>query len=544
MFGCVFHVRPFWDELNVPKQKLESRYKELFGTENLTIEDRQQAIKLLLSVVTQLQNKILNRLKTNNPNATAKILYRILDDTYTLYTRERESRERLSTFPMADADMEIAYRKNANIERNIIDALNLWIENCLLYQEKIHASYDERSLKKRDDEFLIDLYIYGYASKSVSLLTFCKKFPERNFIYGIEVPPKGTEPFNILKENHVLHFNIALTGNQRAFNRSVSEYNNVDIDDFGKAFINEYGVSFKSFLGLLYIIMQKELKKGKISHIVWTRSDFIKWINGCLNCQISGESFLESFSLTKERISSQLLQGNSFIWIMNSNQYRHELRPFICLDDNTVFISYAAISQAFLLWNSYFVNGGMIYSNHPDTLTVAVGKRNELLSEILVSKIREKLRNHYNSEFDEVDVQYDRIFGRKDYNYGDYDLVFYAKEVNELFLVEAKFFSDSLNNGGIVADYEKMFKTNGYYDHCRKRYDLVLSEPEKLKSFVGITGNVAVHFLFVSSKPLDVNFVDDDGIVTFPCLSNFDEYIEGKLLSETGDEVVRPTHLI
>lgn len=544
MFGCVFHVRPFWDELNVPKQKLESRYKELFGTENLTIEDRQQAIKLLLSVVTQLQNKILNRLKTNNPNATAKILYRILDDTYTLYTRERESRERLSTFPMADADMEIAYRKNANIERNIIDALNLWIENCLLYQEKIHASYDERSLKKRDDEFLIDLYIYGYASKSVSLLTFCKKFPERNFFYGIEVIPKGTEPFNILKENHVLHFNIALTGNQRAFNRSVSEYNNVDIDDFGKAFINEYGVSFKSFLGLLYIIMQKELKKGKISHIVWTRSDFIKWINGCLNCQISGESFLESFSLTKERISSQLLQGNSFIWIMNSNQYRHELRPFICLDDNTVFISYAAISQAFLLWNSYFVNGGMIYSNHPDTLTVAVGKRNELLSEILVSKIREKLRNHYNSEFDEVDVQYDRIFGRKDYNYGDYDLVFYAKEVNELFLVEAKFFSDSLNNGGIVADYEKMFKTNGYYDHCRKRYDLVLSEPEKLKSFVGITGNVAVHFLFVSSKPLDVNFVDDDGIVTFPCLSNFDEYIEGKLLSETGDEVVRPTHLI
>lgn len=544
MFGCVFHVRPFWDELNVPKQKLESRYKELFGTENLTIEDRQQAIKLLLSVVTQLQNKILNRLKTNNPNATAKILYRILDDTYTLYTREREARERLSTFPMADADMEIAYRKNANIERNIIDALNLWIENCLLYQEKIHVSYDERSLKKRDDEFLIDLYIYGYASKSVSLLTFCKKFPERKFFYGIEVTPKGAEPFNILKENHVLHFNIALTGNQRAFNRSVSEYNNVDIDDFGKAFINEYGVSFKSFLGLLYIIMQKELKKGKISHIVWTRSDFIKWINGCLNCQISGESFLESFSLTKERISSQLLQDNSFIWIMNSNQYRHELRPFICLDDNTVFISYAAISQAFLLWNSYFVNGGMIYSNHPDTLTVAVGKRNELLSEILVSKIREKLRNHYNSEFDEVDVQYDRIFGRKDYNYGDYDLVFYAKEVNELFLVEAKFFSDSLNNGGIVADYEKMFKTNGYYDHCRKRYDLVLSEPEKLKSFVGITGNVAVHFLFVSSKPLDVNFVDDDGIVTFPCLSNFDEYIEGKLLSETGDEVVRPTHLI
>ena len=111
-------------------------------------------------------------------------------------------------------------------------------------------------------------------------------------------------------------------------------------------------------------------------------------------------------------------------------------------------------------------------------------------------------------------------------------------------MIEAKFYSDSLNNSGIVDDYNKLFNPKGYYYHCRKRYDLVLSEPEKLKSFVGITGNVAVHFLFVSSKPLDIDFVDNDGIVTFPCLSNFDNKIEGKLLSETGDAAIRPTHLI
>ena len=37
-----------------------------------------------------------------------------------------------------------------------------------------------------------------------------------------------------------------------------------------------------------------------------------------------------------------------------------------------------------------------------------------------------------------------------------YDLIFYSNEVKELFLIEAKFFSDSLNNSGTISDYEKM----------------------------------------------------------------------------------------
>lgn len=89
-----------------------------------------------------------------------------------------------------------------------------------------------------------------------------------------------------------------------------------------------------------------------------------------------------------------------------------------------------------------------------------------------------------------------------------------------------------------------MFKKKGYYEHCRKRYDLVLSEPDRIKQFIGVSGDVNVHFLFVSSKPLEVEFTDQDGIVTFPCLANFDAYLEGKLFPEIGDVPVRPTHRI
>ena len=216
----------------------------------------------------------------------------------------------------------------------------------------------------------------------------------------------------------------------------------------------------------------------------------------------------------------------------------------ICLENDRIAISHQALEQAKHLWLSIFSNGGMIYTNAEDDLTRAIEKRNEELSDRLVDILREKLHAHYDAGFDEIDVQYYRIFGERDYNYGDYDIVFYAKDAKELFLIEAKFFSDSLTNSGMITDYEKMFKKKGYYEHCRKRYDLVLSEPEKVKNFIGVTGKIAVHCLFVSSKPLEIEFQDDDSVVSFPCLSIFDDYLEGKLLPEYGDDPVRPVHKI
>lgn len=233
---------------------------------------------------------------------------------------------------------------------------------------------------------------------------------------------------------------------------------------------------------------------------------------------------------------------DTIIWMMGVNKYRHELRPFICLDNNTIAISYMALEQAKNIWLSYFANGGMIYTNVKDELTAAIEERNTELSKLLVGIIRDKLQTHYDATFNEIDVKYNRIFGDKDYDYGDYDLVFYTQERNELFLIEAKFFSDSLNNSGIINDYHRLFKENGYYTHCRKRCDLAIAEADKLKDFIGITGTVKTHFLFVSSKPLEIEFTDKDGIVSFPCLSILDDYLMGNLISEDGNDTIRPTY--
>ncbi len=69
---------------------------------------------------------------------------------------------------------------------------------------------------------------------------------------------------------------------------------------------------------------------------------------------------------------------------------------------------------------------------------------------------------------------------------------------------------------------------------------MVLAEPEKIKNFIGTEEEISVHMLFLSSKPIEMEFQDKDGIVTCLSLGIFEKYIEGKLISGETDEVMRP----
>lgn len=147
----------------------------------------------------------------------------------------------------------------------------------------------------------------------------------------------------------------------------------------------------------------------------------------------------------------------SIIWIVGANKVRHEIMPFIELEDGNLFISYGAIEQAKQLWYSYFNNGGSYYTipDKTDELKIAMEKRNKQLSDVLLEKLQEILRANYSPDIDLRDVDYDNIFGKKEENYGDYDIVFFSKAAKELYLIESKYFSDSLNASGAVNDYNK-----------------------------------------------------------------------------------------
>ena len=82
----------------------------------------------------------------------------------------------------------------------------------------------------------------------------------------------------------------------------------------------------------------------------------------------------------------------------------------------------------------------MIYTTQKDHLSATIEQRNSELSEILVEKIKNLLNIQYHVDFYGINIKYDAIFGHQSLDCGDYDIVFYTKDTNKLFLVESQFF--------------------------------------------------------------------------------------------------------
>lgn len=539
-FNAVFMTRPFWNEMNVPQSLVFKIYKEYLGTESMVIASRTESIKYISSIVKRLQREILDWIKSTNTNQVIKDLYQIFDKCFGLYIAEKEARKQLVELNISDDGILDAFNCNRNIAVNVLNSVNLWLENAVLYQNEADPTQvDETSAI--DCELFVKLYLYGLSSKTLSLLSLSKKFEEKDLFYGIELSLESNEPIDVIRYHPIIYYNPALTGNQDAFRLTVDDYKQADSSLFGIGFQKEYGLSFLLSMRVISTFQKYLLKDGKYAHVVISKSHFFELVAQYSSGQVDAQRFFDAFTLTQSNVASQLRKKENLIWLMGTNKYRHEIRPFICLENDNVAISYRALEQSKNIWLSYFANGGMIYTTEKDQLTESIEERNSELSQLLVKMIRDTLRNQYHADFDKIDVKYDAIFGYQSTDYGDYDIVFYTKDTNELFLIEAKFFSDSLNNSGTINDYQKLFEKNGYYDHCRNRYDLVIRENQAIKDFVGAVGSINVHFLFVSSKPLEIEFTDKDGIVSFPCFSIFENYLKGNLISENGTSVIRPT---
>lgn len=538
----MFQTRPFWRCMRVPTSKLENRFEFFFGERNLEINDYEKAKNLLMNIVTTIQNEMVNRIQNANSYDMFMKFYYIFDEVHAFYLGEKEARAKLLELNINNSSVLSTFEENRNIVRNIIDACNIWIENCILYQHDIDTMSQARDRGfSMDIDLMIDMYLYGFASRGLSLLSLSQNV-EQQLFYGIKVTPKENSPAELLKEHPIIFFNTALVGNQSVLSKVPLT---ADANDtaFGKGFVKEYGVEFLLFLAAMKGF-QKDLLHGDEKALTVINKDyFISLVESYTKPRINGNRFYDSFVLSQAKIKNQLRKNENIVWRVGANKERLELRPFIGLEDGNVLISYGVLEQAIQLWVSYFANGGMCYSNVTDNLSKAMNERNQELSDILVTKIQEVLNKHYTPKFDDKDVKYQRIFGEREVDYGDFDVVYYTEETKELFLIEAKYFSDSLNSSGMVTDYKKLFEKGGYYDHCRRRYDLVLSEPENIKRFIGVQDEISVHLIFLSSKPIELEIQDTDGVVTFLSLGIFEKYIEGKLINE-DDSIVRPVKKI
>lgn len=417
-----FQTRPFWRCMGVSDEKFKNRFEEFFGQSEIEITERDNAIKLLLNVVSTIQERILYRLKNENSYDMLMKLYYIFDEVHSFYLKEKESRVKLSELNIDKPNVIDTFIENRDIMRNIIDACNIWIENAILYQHNVDTMAEAKDRGfSMDIDLLLDLYLYGFASQGVSLLTLSKNTGQELF-YGLKITPKRNTPAEILKYHPIIFFNTAIAGNQ---NILVEKPLTPDANDtsFGKGFLKTYGVEFLLFLAVIKSFQDDVLRGDDKSLTVISREYFIYLVENYTNPKVDGNAFYESFVLTKAKVKQQLRKNEDVIWVMGTNKERHELRPFIGLEDGNVLISYGATEQAKQLWVSYFSNGGMCYTNKSDHLSNAMNSRNQELSDILVDKIREMLNNVYTPKIDEKDVKYQRIFGERDINYGDFDVL-------------------------------------------------------------------------------------------------------------------------
>lgn len=540
----IFQARPFWYSMRVPMKKLKKRYSEFFGESNKVIDNRDEALKILINILSAIQNEMVTKLQSENSFDMFMKLYYIFDEVHCYYLQEKEARGKIASINVDSLNVIDTFVENRNIMRNIIDACNVWIENCVLMQHDIkEMSKAGTRCFKMDIDLLIDLYLYGFASQGVSLLSLSKDLNSQDTYYGLDITPNNNTPAEVLKYHPIIFFNTAIVGNQNILEETPLTAQANDTE-FGKGFVAAYGVEFLLFLAAIKQFQDILLKKDSKSLTVISKEGFIDFVGNYTSPKIDGNAFYDSFVLTQDKAKRQLRNKENIIWVMGANKERHEIKPFIGLENGNVLITYGATEQAKQLWCSYFSNGGMCYTNSSDKLTDAMGQRNKELSDILVSKIREVLNKHYTPKVDEKDVKYQRIFGDREINYGDFDVVYYTEDTKELFLIEAKYFSDSLNPSGMVTDYKKMFGREGYYDHCRRRYDLVLSEHENVKTFINVDDEIKLHLIFLSSKPIELEIQDDDGIVTFLSLGLFDKYITGNLINDDDDSIVRPVKII
>ena len=537
----LYEVRDFWAELRIDREIVVRRFREILGNDEQHIRDIDESLKYLRPIIDSLQRKMVNFIERYNSKMVAVELYKAFDKCFRLYMKEKDDRKRLTNQNTVVAEVSDVYENNRYIAMSIIAASNIWLENCVLLQKSLDKKYEATTNDVIDPILVVDLYIYGAISSAISLLSLSKNYQYGKLYYGIDIDPESTNPIVVYREHPVIYHSPLINGNQEVFFVNSEDYLKADNSAFGTGFFDQYGVPFIGSLRVLLSFQKNELQEGKHICIAMNKERFENAVEWYGQGVIDKEKFWNTFVLTKEKLQNSKRENDPIIWKMGVNKERHELRPFLYFDDNTVFVTYAALEQAKHIWLSYFANGGIAYTNCSDKFTSAEEIRCKELADILVDQLKDILIEKYEDSVVHIDVAYQKIFGEKDEDYGDYDVVCYTNKTKELFLIEAKYFSDSLNISGHINDYEKLFSNRGYYFHCRKRYDLVLSESEKIKRFIGADNEkIKVHMLFVPSKPLEIEVQDSDQIVSFVPLAIFKDYLDSKLISEDGSTVIRP----
>ena len=216
MCMMMFQTRPFWLQFSVPLSLVREKFLFYFGDEGIEIKDLEKAHSIIFKALTTSQERILERIKDHGAlDSLLKISY-IFGEVQSYYFSEKGARKKLVKSHISDKELVDTFEENRDIMRCILDASNIWIENCILYQKEDDRVFTEKTVKElfvMDVDLLIDLYVCGMCSQAVSFLTLSKNNMGLSF-EGIRITPHSNIPFILDYYHPVIYFNTAIVGNQ------------------------------------------------------------------------------------------------------------------------------------------------------------------------------------------------------------------------------------------------------------------------------------------------------------------------------------------
>lgn len=117
----MFQNMSFWDGMRIPRSKLKSRFEFFFWKKHCRVEDRQEAIKILMNITSTIQKEMVAHLNAESTYGLLLKLYFMFDEVHSLYLTEKEIRAELVEQNINDEAVVEAFTVNRNIERDIID---------------------------------------------------------------------------------------------------------------------------------------------------------------------------------------------------------------------------------------------------------------------------------------------------------------------------------------------------------------------------------------------------------------------------------------
>lgn len=110
----MFMTRPFWLELSISQKVVKDKFIEYFGTKRLEITSRKDASEYLLSITGKIQEKMVSQLKSESACYLVKDLYKILDEVFHFYQRQKDARKKLIELNIQEDSILDVFEENRN----------------------------------------------------------------------------------------------------------------------------------------------------------------------------------------------------------------------------------------------------------------------------------------------------------------------------------------------------------------------------------------------------------------------------------------------